>query len=146
VEDVIHGRWGVREASLRVIRAAKQYRPTALGIEKGSLKNAIMPYLEDQMRRLNIYPRIEELTHGNKKKTERIMWAIQGRMQHGKIMLKKNQSWNKALVTQLLDFPNPMAHDDLIDALAYTDQISTVIYDHGFMPEEFQPLDILSGY
>lgn len=146
VHDVIHGRWGIREASLQLIKAAQKYRPVAVGVEKGSLKNAIMPYLEDQMRRMNIYPVIADLTHGGKKKTDRIMWALQGRFQNGRITFKKDQNWNRDLVNQLLDFPNPMAHDDLIDSLAYIDQISTTVYDHSFIVEEYEPLDSIAGY
>jgi len=146
VHDIIHGRWGIREASLQVIKAAQKYHPVAVGIEKGSLKNAIMPYLEDQMRRIGVYPVIQDLSHGGKKKTERIMWALQGRFQHGRILFKKNQEWNKPLVSQLLDFPNPMAHDDLIDALAYIDQISSTVYEHNWNIDEFEPVDEVSGY
>jgi predicted phage terminase large subunit-like protein len=146
VHDVIHGRWDIREASLQLLRAAQTYKPAAVGIEKGSLKNAIMPYLEDQMKRLGVYPRIEELTHGNKKKQERIMWALQGRFQHGRITFKKGEKWVKPLVAQLLDFPNPMVHDDLIDALAYIDQISTVVYATDLIVDDFDPLDDDAGY
>jgi len=144
VHEIDAGRWGVREASLRVLRHAQNYRPAAIGIESGSLKNALMPYLEDQMRRLNVYPRIEGLTHGGKKKTERISWALQGRFQNGRITLKKG-SWNKKFTDQLLDFPNPMVHDDLIDSLAYIDQIAVTVYDMGFEPEQYVPLDLEMG-
>jgi phage terminase large subunit-like protein len=145
IKDIISGRWGIREASLQILRAAQKYSAVTVGIEKGSLKNAIMPYLEDQMRRLNVYPRIEDLTHGGKKKQERIMWALQGRFQHGRIWLQKGD-WNRKFIDQLLDFPNPLVHDDLIDALSYVDQISTTVYDFSFIPEEFSPLDSVSGY
>ena len=147
VEDIIHGRWGIRETSVKILKAWQDYKPSALGIEKGSLKNAVMPYLTDQSRRLGIYPHIMELTHGNKKKTERIMWALQGRFQHGRITLKR-APWNQHLISQLLDFPNPLSHDDLIDALAYVDQISTVSY-LGDMQIEYEGgfiLDDEAGY
>lgn len=146
VHDIIHGRWGIRESALRIIRAAQQYKCAAVGIEQGALKNAIMPYLDDEMRRLNVYPRIEPLTHGGKKKTDRIIWSLQGRFQQGRIFFKKGANWNKALTNQLLDFPNPMVHDDLIDALAYIDQISNTMYDHGWIDEEYEPLDELAGF
>jgi len=146
IHDMVHGRWGVRETSLQIVKAAQRYKCAALGIEQGSLKNAIMPYLEDQMRRLNVYPRIEPLSHGGQKKTERILWALQGRFQNGKILMKADQPWNKWLTDQLLDFPNPLAHDDGPDSLAYIDQISTAIYDHGWVESSYEPLDILSGY
>ena len=148
VHDMISGRWDTREASLRIIRAAQQYKAVCVGIERGSLMNAIMPYLEDQMRRLSIYPRIEPLTHGGQKKTERIVWSLQGRFENGRITFKKGAPWVKKLETQLLDFPNPLAHDDLPDALAYVDQLGQAVYDHGFLEglDEFEPLDIFAGY
>lgn len=147
VEDLLHGRWGTREASVKILKAWQEYKPVALGIEKGSLKNAVMPYLLDQSRRLGIYPHLVELTHGNKKKTERIMWALQGRFQHGRITLKK-APWNRHLISQLLDFPNPLSHDDLVDALAYIDQISEVSYLDGetIVQEEGFILDLDAGY
>ena len=39
-----------------------------------------------------------------------------------------------------------MVHDDLIVSLAYIDQISVAIYDHGFQEEEWEPLDAIAGY
>lgn len=146
VHDMISGRWGVREASLQIIRAAQKYHASCVGIESGSLKNALMPYLEDQMRRLNSFPRIEPLTHGGQKKTERILWALQGRFQNGRITFKKDAPWLQKLENQLLDFPNPLAHDDLPDSLAYIDQISTAVYTQGWMIGEHEPLDTVSGY
>jgi len=147
VHDIIHGRWGIRETSLQIIRAAQKYRPICVGIEKGSLKNAIMPYLEDQMKRLSVFPRIVDLTHGGKKKTERILWALQGRLENRRLFFKEDAPYLRILENQLLDFPNPMAHDDLIDAVAYADQIANV----GYFADElevdtFVPLDDVSGY
>ena len=147
VHDVLHGRWSVRETSLQIIKAAKKYPCVSLGIEKGSLKNAIMPYLQDQMKRLNTYPNVVALTHGGKAKTERITWALQGRFQNGRIFFKKGASYVKPLISQLMDFPNKMVHDDLPDALAYIDQIATVGYfDDSFITDNYDPLDPLSGY
>ena len=146
VLDMIHGRWGVRETSLQIIRAAQRYSPVAVGIEGGALKNAIMPYLDDQMRRMNIYPNIVELKHGGQRKIDRIVWALQGRFQHGKITFIKGK-WNEALVDQLLDFPDPLSHDDLPDSLAYIDQIATTIYStHDIEQDDWQPLDEDAGY
>jgi predicted phage terminase large subunit-like protein len=142
VHEIIHGRFGVREASLQIVRAAKKYRPIMVGIEKGSLKNAIMPYLHDQQKRLGIYFQIQELSHGGKKKQERIAWALQGRFEKGQIVLK-NADWNRHFVEQLLDFPNPMAHDDLIDALAYIDQLASTNYFHGDIEEDIDYQDSL---
>lgn len=149
VLDVIHGRWGIREASLRIINAARKYKPAAVGIEGGTLKHAIMPYLEDQMRRIGTFPNIVELSHGGQKKTDRIVWALQGRFQHGRIKFVKG-SWNQALEDQLLDFPDKMAHDDLVDALAYTDQIASTVYfgdeEAEWEQDDFEVIDEIAGY
>ncbi len=146
VLDMIHGRWGVRETSLQIIRAAQRYKPTAVGIEIGVLKNAIMPYLEDQMRRMNIYPNIVELKHGGKRKIDRIVWGLQGRFQHGKLIFLKAK-WNDPLEDQLLDFPDPLAHDDLPDALSYIDQIASVVYStDDYEQDDFEVLDEIAGY
>ena len=131
--EVIHGRWEIRETSLKIVRAAQKYQPSKVGIEKGALKNAIMPYISDQQRRLHTYFNIEPLSHGGKAKTDRIMWSLQGRLQNGRIMMKENQPWNKAVEQQMNDFPNPLAHDDLIDSMAYVDQIATASYDFASM-------------
>jgi len=146
VDDIITGRWGIRETSLQILRACQKYRPTCVGIEKGALKNAVDPYLRDQMKRLGIYPNIVETTHGSQKKVDRITWALQGRLQNGRIKFN-NGPYLKELRDELIDFPNPMSHDDMIDSLAYIDQIALVNYsghEQGY-EDEWEPLDSYAG-
>jgi len=151
VGDILHGRWNTRETALRILRAAQRYKPVLVGIEKGSLKNALMPYLQDTMRRLNTYPRIVEVSHGGQKKIERIVWALQGRLENERLLVKHDAEFLEALQDQMSDFPNPMAHDDLLDALAYIDQVAHTQYDLGMYDRSdeetsWAPLDITSGY
>lgn len=146
VLEIVHGRWGIRETALRILRSAQKYHCVGLGIEKGSLFNAVMPYLEDTMRRLQCFPRIEPLTHGGKKKTERIAWALQGRFQHGRITLERSGDWVRDFRSQYMDFPNPMAHDDLLDALSYIDQIAVTDFANSLQTEQWQPIDDVAGY
>jgi predicted phage terminase large subunit-like protein len=122
-----------------------KYQPSAVGIEKGSLKNAVLPYLSDAMRKNNIFFRIDDVTHGNQKKTERIVWALQGRFEHGKVTLNYG-SWNNEFIDQLTNFPNAQLHDDLVDALAYIDQVSVVTYFQDYEEDDYQSLDPISGY
>lgn len=145
VKDIIAGRWDVRETSIRILRAAQKYQVSCIGIESGSLKNALGPYMEDQMRRLNVFPRIESVSHGKQNKTDRILWSLQGRMEHGRVWFQEGE-WNKKFLQQMLDFPNPKVHDDLLDALAYIDQISAADYSSTFDLDDFEPLDPLTGY
>ncbi len=108
-------------------------------------KNAVLPYLQDLMRRKNYFLSVIDLTHGNKKKTDRIVWALQGRFEHGRIKLVRGE-WNKQFVDQLLNFPNLQVHDDLIDALAYIDQIGVTEFTNLIEEEEYEALDPISGY
>jgi predicted phage terminase large subunit-like protein len=145
VKEIIAGRWDVRETSIRILRAAQKHQVSTIGIESGSLKNALAPYMEDQMRRLNVYPHIEAVSHGKQNKTERIVWSLQGRMEHGRVWFQRGD-WNRKFLTQMLDFPNPKVHDDMIDALAYVDQIQTADYSSSFEIDEYEPLDELTGW
>lgn len=145
VADILHGRWDIKETVTQICNAVMKYQPSAVGIEKGSLKNAVLPYLSDAMRKNNIFFRIDDVTHGNQKKTERIVWALQGRFEHGKITLNYG-SWNNEFVDQLTNFPNAQLHDDLVDALAYIDQVSVVTYFQDYEEDDYQALDSISGY
>jgi predicted phage terminase large subunit-like protein len=127
VKDLIHGQWDVRETALRVMKAYKDYRPVALGIEQGITKNAVFPYLEDEMKRLDVYFPVHELKHGNTKKVERIRWALQGRAEKGRITLN-DAEWTPQFIKQAASFPSPLAHDDMLDAVSYVDQLASVVY------------------
>lgn len=127
IKDIIHGQWDVRQTALEIMNAYRVYRPVRLGIEKGMAKNAVMPYLEDEMKRLNVYFTPFELSHGNEKKFDRIRWALQGRAEKGRITVNKAE-WTRRFIKQAADFPSPLAHDDLLDAVAYIDQLASVVY------------------
>ena len=104
-----------------------------------------MPYITTLMKQKNVFFRIEELTHGNKKKVDRVVWALQGRFEHGAIRLAKG-SWNTQFLDQLFQFPNPLVHDDLIDSLAYIDQLAKVAYNMDMDIDEYEPMDAYAGY
>jgi predicted phage terminase large subunit-like protein len=145
VANIIHGRWGVEKTARKIFEAVRDYQPVAVGIEKGALKNAVYPYLNDLMKKNQRFFRVEELTHGNKKKTDRIVWALQGRFEHGNIVLNKGE-WNTEFLDELFQFPNKLVHDDLIDSLAYIDQLAQVAYAMDYEEEEYEFTDYYSGY
>jgi predicted phage terminase large subunit-like protein len=145
VADIIHGRWGVEKTARKIFDAVRDYQPVAVGIEKGALKNAVYPYLNDIMKENQRFFRVEELTHGNKRKIDRIVWALQGRFEHGKITLNKGE-WNATFLDELFQFPNKLVHDDLIDSLAYIDQLAQVAYAIDYEEEEYELTDYYSGY
>ena len=147
VKDIIHGRWDIRETASRILMAVRDHQPIAVGIERGALKNAVMHYLEDLMRKNNVYCHITDLTHGNKKKTDRVVWALQGRFEHGRITLNEDikDDW-KEFVDQYLMFPTAGVHDDLIDSLSYADQLAVSFYSQDYVEDEWEPLDVISGF
>jgi len=145
VAKIIYGRWDIKETARKIFEAVRDYQPIAVGIEKGALRNAVLPYLTDLMKQGQRFFRVEELTHGNKKKTDRIVWALQGRFEHNNITLAEGD-WNTEFLDQLFQFPTPLVHDDLVDALSYVDQLAKVSYYYEYEEDDFEVLDLISGY
>ena len=145
VRKIEHGRWDIKETSIRLLKNIKEYKPIAVGCEKGMAKNAVLPYLTDMMRKYNTFAHIHELTHGNKKKTERVVWSLQGRMEHGKVSFNEDENWD-IFKDQLLMFPTAGVHDDLVDALSYTDQLAVTTYQQDYEDEEYETYDVIAGY
>jgi phage terminase large subunit-like protein len=145
VHKVVHGRWDIRETAVNILKTIRDYEPIAVGIERGALKNAVLPYLNDLMRKNNIYAHIQDLTHGNKKKADRVIWALQGRMEHGRVTFNEDEDWDE-LKDQLMMFPTNGVHDDLVDALSYIDQLAVVSYQQDYEEDEYIILDKIAGY
>ena len=70
---------------------------------------------------------------------------MQGRFEHGTITLNKGE-WNIQFLDELFQFPNPQVHDDLVDSLAYIDQIAQITYYYDFEEDNFETLDTIAGY
>lgn len=130
VLKMIHGHFDVKDTCAQIVWEVRNHIGCRLGIEAGALMNACGPYLEEYMRTYNRYVTPEPLTHGGQRKTDRIKWALQGRGERHKIQicsdehLDNDQKWNAWFLQQVADFPDPLAHDDGIDALAYVDQMA----------------------
>ena len=145
LENIIYGRWDLAETARKIFEAVRDYRPISVGIERGISKQAVMSPLMDLMKQRGRFFVVEELTHGNRKKTDRIMWALQGRFENGQITLGKGE-WNSRFMDQLFQFPDPLTHDDLVDAFAYTDQLAKVAYNYDFEIDDLEVLDAVTGY
>jgi predicted phage terminase large subunit-like protein len=145
VNEIDKGQWGLNETCARIFRAVEKYRPVSVGIEKGLAQQAVMQPLADQMRRENRIFNIELLSHGNQKKEDRILWALQGKSQHGMIHLKKGD-WNADFIDEAIMFPSRLAHDDMIDSLAYIDQLYQKSYHKDIVTDDWEPEDMAMGY
>jgi phage terminase large subunit-like protein len=144
VKEILHGRWDIRETASKILMTMRDYKPLSIGIERGALKNAVLPYLSDLMRKNNVYSHIVDLTHGNRKKADRIIWSLQGRFEHGRIVLNSEEDWD-VFIDQLLMFPSPGVHDDLPDSLSYIDQLAVTSYFEDADDGDWEPMDVISG-
>jgi predicted phage terminase large subunit-like protein len=145
VADIIVGRWTLDQTAVKIFRAVQDYRPVAVGIEKGIARQAVMSPLSDLMAKYSRFFRVEELTHGNRKKVDRVMWALQGRFENGLISLNKGD-WNYQFMDELFQFPDVLTHDDMVDALAYIDQLAKVAYSTHFEEDTYEVFDSVAGY
>ena len=125
VRDLYLGRWGVEETARRIVDAVESCKTMNLGIEKGALYQAVAPYLKSEAakRRPPIMLAVEPLSHENRSKTERIGWALQGRMEQGKIIFRPGPHMRE-VEDQFLNFPSTLVHDDAPDVLAYIAQLA----------------------
>ena len=135
IQRIYHGQWDIRETALRIVKAWRDYGNPPVGIEKGMAKNAVIGdkgdsgYLVDLMHKYGYFDVIP-LTHGNQRKEDRIKWALQARAETGKITLEPDtdlgpdDKWIDKFLGQAVDFPNPLAKDDLLDSVAYIEQMA----------------------
>lgn len=151
VKEIQTGRWDARKCATKILLAARDIRTTQVGIEKGSLKNAVEPYLEDKMAELGLHLTLTPLSHGGKNKTERVLWALAGRFRNKKITIE-NGGWVDKFRVQYVNFPDPRVHDDMVDALAYAFQMSStgMMYAmnrfYAEVDEDWEPMCSDSGY
>jgi hypothetical protein len=152
VKKVDMFRKDVRETAVRILMAIRTYRPICVGIEKGSLMRAVMPYLSDLQRKNNVYAHIEPIsTSGSSKKgvdaiANRVIFALQGRFEHGRIIFSDDGNHDK-LKDQLLMFPSQKVHDDGADALSLIAHLHDTIYgDPNDAVEEYEVLDVTCGF
>jgi len=135
----------VRETAVRILMAIRTFKPISVGIEKGSLQRAVMPYLEDLMRKNAQFCHIEAIPTSSNSKENRVIYALQGMFEHGRITFSKNENHDK-LKDQLLMFPSTKAHDDAPDALSMIQHLVTVSYAKPDDSEEYEIMDVTVGF
>ena len=157
--QVLHGKWDVRKTALEIIKAWRDNGRPEVGIERGMAKNAvcgddgISGYLGELMDKWGYFT-VKPLTHGNQRKEDRIKWALQGRAEKGQITLEPDdhlpaeKKWVGKFLGQCVDFPNHLAKDDLLDAVAYIDQMTDTAanWNAFLINDDWSPHDYEVGY
>ena len=145
IDKVDAGRWDIKEVCERILKHTQLYDIQVIGIEKGSLMRAVMPYLTEMMLKQNIYPRIEEIRIGNRSKIDRVVGALQGRFEHKQVELCDGD-WVREFKDELLNFPTTGVHDDMVDSVSLIAQIANAAVYFDDYEDDYEPLDIISGY
>ena len=105
-----------------------------IGLEKKGFNDQVLPLFEEEKRRRQVYPVLEELKPMGRNKENRILGALQGFYETGKIVSVgridergyfKPVGDTDELLNELYDFPSAK-HDDLSDAESYGPDIIVV--------------------
>ena len=101
----------------------RYFKPSVIGCEKSGFEYQIRPLLKQRSEEMGIFPIVEELPDGGRNKEARIIGALTGRFQLGKIFFQENPTDDTGILrSQLYDFPRGR-FDDLIDSLAFQSDI-----------------------
>lgn len=121
VLDVEYGRYDPTQTMDAIFSAVQKWRPLCVGIEAVAYQSALQHFLEKEMPKRGCFFRIQPLK-AEKKKELRID-ALQPRFAVGSVWFRGAAPWLEKLEGELLAYPHG-AHDDVIDALAYMEQIA----------------------
>ena len=144
VQQIKYGRWDVRQTAVEILMAIRSHKPMVVGIERGALAKALMPYLSDLMRKNNIYTHVEHIAISGSK-VNRITYNLQGLFEHGRITLNKREKWDQFKV-EYMAFPSTKAHDDLIDSLSLVANLVTTTYAKLDDSQDYEVLDDICGF
>lgn len=121
-----------------------------IGIEKKGFEDQILPLFDEEKRRRQVYPVIEELKPMGRNKEGRIKGALEGLYEMGKVFSVgrigedgkfKPVGETDELLGELYDFP-AAKHDDLSDAEAYgADIIVVPLADEEKQQKHHDPVD-----
>lgn len=120
--DCSYGRYDPTETIDEIFRMVGKWSPQKVGVEKVAYQAAMHHFLDKEMPKRNMFFTITQLK-AQRKKEERIS-ALQPRFSAGSIWIPRDAgSWWDELKGEMLAFPHGL-HDDLLDALAYVEQIA----------------------
>ena len=126
VFDVSAGQFDPTTTIDGIFLAVKKWNPLCVGVETVAYQAALKHFLEKEMPHRGTFFRIQPLK-ADRSKNLRID-TIQPRFALGTVWFKKDAYWLRDIENELLAYPHG-AHDDIIDALAYMEQM---IIEPGF--------------
>lgn len=118
------------------------FKPKKIGIEVVAFQKSLISYMNKLMKERNRWLPIEELKTDTRIGKEMRILGLQPRFQSGGIFIKKEM---KELLDEYLTFPRGRT-DDIIDALAYLEQIAKPPSRIIFERDPYVTSDNLTGY
>ena len=143
VLDIEYGRYDPSTTINAIFAAVSRWHPLSVGIETVAYQAALKHFLELEMPKRGIFFRIQPLKAEAKKEIR--IDNIQPRYAVGTVWHKNNAVWLEKLEGELLAYPHG-AHDDVIDALAYMEQMIKEPFDYnkllweGRLSEDWNPI------
>ena len=138
--DVEYGRYDPSTTMDAIFSAVQKWRPLVVGIEAVAYQNALMHFLEKEMPQRGIFFRITPLKAGKSKELR--IDTLQPRFAVGSVWFKSGAVWLSEIENELLAYPHG-ARDDVIDALAYMEQVAAMPYAmrmEGGVNEDWNPI------
>lgn len=117
----------------KIFNLYKRFNPEEIGIEEVSFTQAVKPFLDDEMRKRNIFLPIKMLKHGGDKKEMRIRGLLP-RYESGSIYHIVGETSD--LEAELLRFPQSK-NDDTMDSAAYQSHIAEPPYNINQSDDDF---------
>jgi len=103
-------------------------KPAVIGVEKKAFHDQVEPWLKIKSEELDVYPIVVELVTDQRSKEDRVVGALQGRFQAGRIYFLANATDDTNILRgELYDFPKGK-NDDGADSLAHISQIGARPY------------------
>lgn len=109
-----------------VWREFSRFGITRIGLAKKAFEYQIKPLLNEEKNRRQQYPIVEQLDEMGRNKQERILGALQGRAELGKLWFRKNADDDtEKLRHELYEFPSSQ-NDDLSDGSAFISDMKKI--------------------
>ena len=119
--DIQFGRWNPSKLIDKIFETVAKFKPIYVGMEKVAYQAALIHFVQKEMPKRNQWFTVKELL-AEKKKELRIQ-TLQPRFVSGTVWFPQGAKFLAELESEMLMFPRAL-HDDLLDALAYGEQIA----------------------
>ncbi len=117
IRHVIRERMEANEIIETLFRLQERYKPVMICFEAGQIKTTLMPFLNAEMFRRNVFLNVDTPAVNSLDKRQRAR-SMQARMRAGGVKFDRRREWYADFEQELLRFDRDV-HDDQVDAFAW---------------------------